>query len=216
MSPRTVYELQLKKLSQSLEIMGSQVECVYDSLFDAMKKNDQETISRIIRNDRVVKDMEREIESQCLTLITRQQPVASDLHRISAAIKVVTDLERVGDHVVDMAELMERLHTADPDSFSSRFEPMVKETRSLLRQAVDAYIDSDLEEARKAIDGDDVIDDLFNQVKSDLIEHLKKDSKDSDSCVDVLMLAKYLEKIGDHAVNIGEWAIFKETGRHFD
>lgn len=216
MSPRTVYELQLKKLSQSLEIMGSQVECIYDSLFDAMKKNDQETISRIIRNDRVVKDMEREIESQCLTLITRQQPVASDLHRISAAIKVVTDLERVGDHAVDMAELMERLHTTDPDSFSSRFEPMVKETRSLLRQAVDAYIDSDLEEARKAIDGDDVIDDLFNQVKSDLIEHLKKDSKDSDSCVDVLMLAKYLEKIGDHAVNIGEWAIFKETGRHFD
>ena len=216
MSPRTVYELQLKKLSQSLEIMGSQVECVYDSLFDAMKQNDQETISRIIRNDRVVKDMEREIESQCLTLITRQQPVAGDLHRISAAIKVVTDLERVGDHVVDMAELMERLHTTDPDSFSSRFEPMVKETRSLLRLAVDAYIDSDLEEARKAIDGDDVIDDLFNQVKSDLIEHLKKDSKDSDSCVDVLMLAKYLEKIGDHAVNIGEWAIFKETGRHFD
>ena len=216
MSPRTVYELQLKKLSQSLEIMGSQVECLYDSLFDAMKENDQETISRIIRNDRVVRDMEREIESQCLTLITRQQPVASDLHRISAAIKVVTDLERVGDHVVDMAELMERLHTTDPDSFSSRFEPMVKETRSLLRQAVDAYIDSDLEEARKAIDGDDVIDDLFNQVKGDLIEHLKKDSKDSDSCVDVLMLAKYLEKIGDHAVNIGEWAIFKETGRHFD
>ena len=216
MSPRTVYELQLKKLSQSLEIMGSQVECIYDSLFDAMKENDQETISRIIRNDRVVRDMEREIESQCLTLITRQQPVASDLHRISAAIKVVTDLERVGDHVVDMAELMERLNTTDPDSFSSRFEPMVKETRSLLRQAVDAYIDSDLEEARKAIDGDDVIDDLFNQVKSDLIEHLKKDSKDSDSCVDVLMLAKYLEKIGDHAVNIGEWAIFKETGRHFD
>lgn len=216
MSPRTVYELQLKKLSQSLEIMGSQVECVYDSLFDAMKQNDQETISRIIRNDRVVKDMEREIESQCLTLITRQQPVASDLHRISAAIKVVTDLERVGDHVVDMAELIERLQTTDLQSFSAHFETMVQETRSLLRKAVDAYIDSDLEEAKKAIDGDDVIDDLFNQVKDDLIAHLKKDSKDGDSCVDVLMLAKYLEKIGDHAVNIGEWAIFKETGRHFD
>lgn len=216
MSPRTVYELQLKKLSQSLEIMGSQVECVYDSLFDAMKQNDQETISRIIRNDRVVKDMEREIESQCLTLITRQQPVAGDLHRISAAIKVVTDLERVGDHVVDMAELIERLQTTDLQSFSAHFETMVEETRSLLRKAVDAYIDSDLEEAKKAIDGDDVIDDLFNQVKDDLIVHLKKDSKDGDSCVDVLMLAKYLEKIGDHAVNIGEWAIFKETGRHFD
>lgn len=216
MSPRTVYELQLKKLSQSLEIMGSQVECVYDSLFDALKQKDQETITRIIRNDRVVKDMEREIESQCLNLITRQQPVAGDLHRISAAIKVVTDLERVGDHVVDMAELIERLQAAELDGFSSHLKPMIKETRSLLRQSVDAYIDSDLEEAKKAIDGDDVIDDLFNQVKEDLIDHLKKDSKDGDSCVDVLMLAKYLEKIGDHAVNIGEWAIFKETGRHFD
>ena len=216
MSPRTVYELQLKKLSQSLEIMGSQVECVYDSLFDALKQKDQETITRIIRNDRVVKDMEREIESQCLNLITRQQPVAGDLHRISAAIKVVTDLERVGDHVVDMAELIERLQAAELDGFSSHLEPMIKETRSLLRQSVDAYIDSDLEEAKKAIDGDDVIDDLFNQVKEDLIDHLKKDSKDGDSCVDVLMLAKYLEKIGDHAVSIGEWAIFKETGRHFD
>ena len=118
--------------------------------------------------------------------------------------------------MVDMAELIERLQTTDLQSFSAHFETMVEETRSLLRKAVDAYIDSDLDEAKKAIDGDDVIDDLFNQVKDDLIAHLKKDSKDGDSCVDVLMLAKYLEKIGDHAVNIGEWAIFKETGRHFD
>lgn len=216
MSPRTVYELQLKKLSQSLEIMGSQVECVYDSLFDSMKNGDEEAIERIIRNDRVVKDMEREIESQCLTLITRQQPVAGDLHRISAAIKVVTDLERVGDHVVDMAELIQRQNLTDLGSFSVHFDHMIQETRSLLRQSIDAYIDSDLEEAKKTIDGDDVIDDLFNQVKEDLIEHLKKESKDGDACVDVLMIAKYLEKIGDHAVNIGEWAIFKETGRHFD
>lgn len=156
--------------------------------------------------------MERRIESMCLNLITKQQPIARDLRLVSAALKVVTDIERVGDHVSDIAELLLRLEMKDLSEFSPHLSGMIDATRELLDKSVEAFLNRNREEAEEVIRGDDVVDMLFNKAKMDLIHYLKTDTKNADECIDVLMLAKYLEKIGDHAVNIGEWEIFQETG----
>ena len=164
----------------------------------------------------MINKQQREIESQCLFLITRQQPVVGDLRVVTASLKVVTDIERIGDHVSDMAELILRLKMKDFSLFSVHLDGMIDATREMFCEAVDAFVSRNMEKAQKVIKEDDVIDELFNKVKVDLIESLKREVKDADECIDVLMLAKYLEKIGDHAVNICEWEIFQETGNISD
>ena len=212
MSPRNIFEHELEELKKDLEEMSRQVECAYDNLFDAIAIKDEATILRIMKNDRNVNNMERNIETKCLSLITRQQPVAKDLRLVTAALKVVTDLERVGDNVADIAELILRLNMADLTGYSAHLAPMIEATKQLIHDAVNAFVNRDMEAAQKVIDGDDVIDELFNKAKGDIVHFLQSDTKNADECVDILMIAKYLEKIGDHAVNIGEWEIFQETG----
>ena len=123
---------------------------------------------------------------------------------------------RVGDHVADIAELLIRMDMKELSVYSVHLNPMIGETRDMLRMAVDAFTGRNKEEAQEVIQKDDVVDELFNAVKNDVIESLKKETRDADECVDILMIAKYLEKIGDHAVNICEWEIFKETGNISD
>jgi len=212
MSPRFIYEEELDKLSESLELMCAQVEHYYDRLFEASENQDEETIKKIIKNDSVINDMERDIESKCLMLITKQQPLAGDLRLVSSALKVVTDLEREGDHVADMAELLLRLHMTDLSRYSIHLPQMIIDTKNMLHESVDAFINRNCDAAKKVIMEDEIIDTFFNKVKDDLISHIRSNSHDVDECVDVLMLAKYLEKMGDHAVNIGDWTIFRETG----
>ncbi len=212
MSPRISYENELEELSRLLNMMCAQVEYSYDRLFEANGKKDEESIHNIIKNDRVVNDMERKIESKCLMLITRQQPIVGDLRLVSAALKVVTDLEREGDHVVDMAELLLRLKDSDISIYSRHILQMIAETKEMLHASVDAFINRNTEDAKRVIETDEIIDTYFNKVKEDIIGHIRSNARDIDECVDMLMLAKYLEKMGDHAVNIGEWTIFRETG----
>lgn len=212
MSPRTVFEEELSALKNNIQEMGQEVEKAYDSLFDAIKEKDRETIEALKRNDRRVNDMERKIESRCLALITKQQPVAKDLRMISAALKVVTDLERVGDNVADIADLILRLDFADFGLYSTHLETMIEETKRIIHDGVDAFINRDVETAKEFYKRDDVIDDLFNLVKEDLVNCLKKEDQNVDNCIDILMIAKYLEKMGDHAVIIAEWEVFRETG----
>lgn len=212
MSPRKLFEQELEELRQDVLQMAEWVEDGYDCLFETLEKKDGELMKRYVRHDRVIEDMQRNIESKCLSLLTRQTPVARDLRTVSAALKVVTDLERIGNHLPDMAELFSRMEMADPASYSAKMPDMIKETRELIRKAAEAFVNRDMELAKEAIAADDVIDECFNQVKFDLVEALKKEGADADGCVDVLMVAKYLEKIGDHGVNIGEWEIFQETG----
>lgn len=212
MSPRKLFEQELEELRQDVLQMAEWVEDGYDCLFETLEKKDGELMKRYVRHDRVIEDMQRNIESKCLSLLTRQTPVARDLRTVSAALKVVTDLERIGNHLPDMAELFSRMNMADPASYSAKMPDMIKETRELIRKAAEAFVNRDMELAKEAIAADDVIDECFNQVKFDLVEALKKEGADADGCVDVLMVAKYLEKIGDHGVNIGEWEIFQETG----
>ena len=147
-----------------------------------------------------------------MSLITKQHPIASDLRMVTAALKVVTDMERIGDHISDMAELFIRLGLPELSEFSTSLTEMAEAAKHMVQIAVDAFVSRNQEGAKEAIKQDDIVDDLFNRVKEDLIYLLKEEKKSADDCVDVLMITKYLEKIGDHAVNIGEWEIFRETG----
>lgn len=212
MTTRTIFEQELTSLRDDLKKLCFLVEGVYEKLFSAMQIGDRGTIMDISEQDHQVRDMEKQIESRCLSLLTRQQPLARDLRMVSASLKVVTDIRRVGDHVVDMAELILRMDGKDFGAYSKHLDEMVKETKEMFHDSVSAFLKRSKDEAQRVIDTDDTIDDLFNIVKEELIEHLKQGTADPDNCIDILMIAKYLEKIGDHAVNVGEWEIFQETG----
>ena len=212
MSPRVLFEKQLSQLHTDVEEMGLTVEKTYDDLFDALWNKDEDTVVAVLKNDRIINDMQRGIEASCLSLITKQQPVAKDLRLVTASLKVVTDIERIGDHCSDIAELLLRMKLKDISAYSDHIKTMIEETKKLEHAAVDAFVNRDSEAAKKVIAGDDVIDDLFNKVVQDLTNDLREGTMNADECIDVLMIAKYLEKIGDHAVNIGELEIFQETG----
>lgn len=216
MSPRITFENELKVLRGNVSEMAQKVEESYVTLFEALESQSEEVIVKLKNNSKAFSKRQREIESQCLFLITKQQPIVGDLRVVTASLKVVTDIERVGDHVSDMAELLLRLKMKDLSLYSVHVKTMILATREMVHNAVEAFVERDMEGAREVIKSDDVVDECFNKVKKDLIEALKKEVKDADECVDVLMLAKYLEKIGDHAVNICEWEVFQETGNISD
>ncbi|MBO5165594.1 MAG: phosphate signaling complex protein PhoU [Lachnospiraceae bacterium] len=212
MAPRVSFEHELEELKNNVSHMGEKIELLYCKLFMELKEKDIAGMEAIIENDRQINDMQHSIEAKCLTLLTRQQPVARDLRVVSAALKVVTDIERIGDHISDIAELLLRMNLPMLEEFSESLPEMIEAARKIVCEAVVAFVEGNLEEAKKVIAYDDVIDDYFNKVKEDLIADLKSGKKHPDDCIDVLMIAKYLERVGDHAVNIGEWAIFRQTG----
>ena len=212
MTTRKLFTQELETLCDSLEEMGNMVEASLNNLFFAIENKDQSLAQQIIRDDRNVNNMERSIESQCLALITRQQPIASDLRMVSSILKVVTDIERIGDHASDIAELVLRLSHTQLEIYSGHIQPMITASREMVHSAVSAFIARDREKSALVIQSDDVVDELFNKVKHDIVQRLKASGEEADEYVDVLMIAKYLERIGDHAVNICEWEIFKETG----
>lgn len=212
MSPRISFESELASLDKNVAEMAEKVLDNYEDLIEAFEKGDKEEIARITRIDKEIVNRQREIESRCLFLITKQQPIVGDLRVVTAALKVVTDIERVGNHVADIAELLLRVGIRDLTQYSIHIIPMIMAAKEMIQLAVKAFVSRNKETAEEVIGSDDVVDELFNNVKIDLIELLKREAKDADECIDILMIAKYLEKIGDHAVNIGEWAVFKETG----
>ena len=216
MSPRTVFEQQLEELHEEVKRMGMTVECNYDDLFSSIKSHDDETVHRIQKSGNGIHEMQRNIEAMCLSLIMRQQPVARDLRIITASLKVVTDIARIGDICSDMSELLLRTDLAPLEHFSEHLETMADITRRQEHDAVNAFTGRSLDQAMKVISGDDEVDSLFNLVKEDLVVSIKNEKLSGDDCIDGLMLAKYLEKVGDHAVNIGQWEIFQETGNMND
>ncbi len=212
MTMRVIYMEELDSLRKSLEEMGAAVENSFDSLLAAMDSRDTEMEMQIIQGDRMINDMERNIESRCLSLITKQQPIARDLRMISAALKVVTDIERIGDQTADIAELLIRLKDCKLDAYSRHITGMLGVTKEIVHNAIHAFAGRDSKAAEEVIRHDDVVDELFAKVKDDLVRMLREGGQSVDECVDVLMIAKYLERIGDHAVNIAEWEIFQESG----
>ncbi|MDO4294195.1 MAG: phosphate signaling complex protein PhoU [Eubacteriales bacterium] len=212
MTTRKLYSKEMEELTGSLEEMSNLVEASLENLFFSIEKKDKELASRIIRDDHNVNSLERSIESQCLLLITTQQPIAGDLRLVSSVLKVVTDVERIGDHASDIAELILQMDHTQLDAYSSHLKPMITAAREMVHEAVSAFIDRDEVKAGEVIKSDDIVDSLFDKVKHDIAETLKAQHSDAFECIDALMIAKYLERIGDHAVNICEWEIFRETG----
>ena len=212
MSVRRNFEKELRELKEVIREIGNEVEKAYNRLFGAIEVKDKETILAVQENDRHINEMERKVESKCLFLIAKQQPVAPDLRLISSALKLVGDIERIGDHVADMADLILRLNFTDFKEYSQSLPVMIEETRSVLHDALELLESRDEKAAKEFYKRDDKVDELFNQVKMDVVNWLKKEQKDVDTCVDILMIAKYLERIGDHAINISEWELFRETG----
>ena len=157
---------------------------------------------RIVADDRNVNNLERSIEAQCLMLITTQQPIAQDLRTVSSILKVVTDIERIGDHASDIAELIQQMDHKQLERYSGHLQPMIAASREMVHEAVSAFVARDQKKANDVIASDDIIDKLFDKVKNDIVIHIKEDRSDAIESLDALMLAKYLERIGDHAVNI--------------
>lgn len=212
MAPRITFEAELKRLQEDVEEIGMAVQALYIKLFWAHSEKKKDELIEITKSDRDIHVMQRNIESSCLNLITKQQPIARDLRQVTAALKAVNDISRIGDQCVDIAELLLRMNLKAFSEFSAHLNDMIARTKEQLSEATDAFVQKDATVAEEVIKKDDLVDDLFNLVKEDLIAHLKEDGKDPDDCIDILMIAKHLEKIGDHAVNMAEWSIFRETG----
>ena len=207
------FEHELETLRENMDAMGKRIQQAFADLLSAIALNDLEELDRIQKNDRKINEMERKIEAECLLLLTRQQPVlASDLRIVSSVMKAVGDMERIGDHAADIADMAVRLNGISYKEYAPSMPEMLEETRKILCDGVELFMARDKEQAKEFYKRDDKIDDLFNQVKEELVACLKEGKKDTDACVDLLMVAKYLERIGDHAVNISEWEVFKETG----
>ena len=200
MATRETFLQELKNLNQEVITMSQMVQDAIDSSFQALSGHNTELADKIIKGDRDVDNMERKIETHCLMLMLKQQPVASDLRHISTALKVVTDLERMGDQAADIADLSLRLEAADYDLVSKHLPAMVANVKTMVKDAIRAFIERDTETAETFEQRDDLIDAFFERVNK------------SDVAVDVLMVAKYLERIADHAVNVCEWTEFSDTG----
>lgn len=213
MAPREVFERELRELLFQIEEMSRMVQDIYRDLVKAISEQDEVAIASIIKSDKNFYDMKKKIESQCLKLITKQQPIATDLRVVSSVLKIVTDIERVGDHAGDIGELVLRIRMKPLSEYSVHLDGMIQAAMELFANAVDAYIRSNLDASQQVIEDDDIVDGLFNKVKKDIIKGLKEESKNADEYIDMMMLAKYLEKIGDHAVNIAKWQIFRGEGK---
>lgn len=209
---RRVFDEQLDKLNIDLTKMGHLVEVSIENMIDAFKHHDKALAKEIIENDRLINDMERSIESRAFSLILRQQPIASDLRNVTSALKIVTDLERIGDQAADIAEIIYHFEGKHAYRTVEHIPTMAKKAKIMVHEAIDAFIKKDLTTAQMVKDMDDEIDSLFEEVKQEVIEILKENSEKVDYCIDFLMIAKYLERVGDHAVNICEWLEFNQTG----
>lgn len=215
MAPRLLFEQELEQLVGKVADMGSYAEIGYQKLQQALTANDREAMYQLLDSDRKMMDMLRETESECLVLMTKQQPLlARDLRLVTAAMKIVTELERIGDHVSEITELfLRREGEFGKEKCDELLFKMLKEDCIMLREAMEAFVEGDADTAKTVVDNDDVVDDLFNDVKNSMMEAIREKSLDADRVVDDLMISKYLEKVGDHAVNIAEWAAFRVTGK---
>jgi phosphate transport system protein len=204
----------LDRLNRELIEMGALIEHAIESASQALIDQDVNAAAKAIAFDQEVDQKERDIEALCMKLLLKQQPVARDLRLISAALKMITDMERIGDQAADISGLVIYLAGKPYIKKLEHLTQMAASTIRMVTGAVDAFVKRDLILARQIIEMDDVIDDLFDIVKYELIECIRVDAASGEQAVDLLMIAKYFERIGDHAQNIAEWVEYALTGRH--
>lgn len=209
---RSHFDEQLAQLNRELTEMGALCEEAIALAAKSLVDCDKTLAARIAPLDGEIDQKEREIESLCLKLLLQQQPVARDLRQISAALKMITDMERIGDQAEDIAEIITYMECECSESLLLR--EMAKATIKMVTESVDAYVRRDIELAERVIAEDDIVDDYFSRVKRELIAQIAENPSGGEQTLDLLMIAKYFERIGDHAVNIAEWVIFSVTGIH--
>lgn len=211
---RTKFDEQLRSLNTEMVHMGNMIEEAIQNALDALFNQDIEKAKQIMKDDEQVDHEQKKIENICFQLLVQQQPVAHDLRNITAAMKMVTDMERIGDQAADISELTVMM----PDSINKvnaeNIRNMSAEVILMLLKAVEAYVEKDADKAQKVIEHDDIVDDLFIKVKGELIEVMQKTPEHAETAADLLMVNKYLERIGDHATNIAEWVIFSVDDRY--
>ena len=210
---RDFFQEQLNELKRELTIMGSSCEEIIALASRAMTDMDDELVRKVNAIGAQIDERERTIETICMKLLLRQQPVARDLRQISAAMKMITDMERIGDQAEDIAEIITFLDGRTGEECHD-IRLMAEATIKMVTDSIDAYVKQDLELAKSVSDYDDVVDDAFDRVKQTLIKMISENTADGEYAVDLLMIAKYFERIGDHAVNIAEWVEFSVTGVH--
>ncbi len=211
---RNQFDEQLHTLNHELLEMGALIERAIRSATDALVKQDVEAALQAIAADKEVDQAERDIESLCLKLLLQQQPVARDLRLISSALKMITDMERIGDQASDIAELVIYLSQEPYIKELTHLPQMAENAIRMVTGALDAYVRKDLALAQEVMAMDDAIDELFITVKDELIALIRHDAAAGSQAIDLLMIAKYYERIGDHAQNIAEWVEYALTGRH--
>ncbi len=204
---RNLFDKQLSHLNAELITMGALCEDAISAAAEYLLENDSSLKETVFESDRQIDQKERDIENLCMKLLLQQQPVARDLRTVSSALKMISDMERIGDQASDIAEMVcfvnsacltGKVHIAD----------MAKATIKMVTQSVDSFVKSDADLARSAIALDDTVDNLFLKVKGELIESVKEGQSDAEALIDLLMIAKYFERIGDHAENIAQWVIY--------
>lgn len=205
---RSKFDEQLAELNNEMINMGIMIEQSISKAIEALNKRDEVLAKEIMEGDSRIDQAQKKIENICFNLLIQQQPVASDLRTITAAMKMVTDMERIGDHAADISEMTIFM---GQDSVINNFEhisKMASETVLMLNHSIEAYVERNRKKAREVIEHDDIVDSLFNDVKKDIISLIKNNPGDGEEATDLLMVAKYFERIGDHATNIAEWVIF--------
>ena len=208
---RSRFDQQLERLHLELTRMGAQCEQAIAAGIKALLEDDDEMAGEAIAIEREIDQQEREIESLCMKLLLQQQPVARDLRMVSSALKMISDMERIGDQAADIAEITRHIGGA-PLPGQVRLKEMAQAAAKMVAGSVDAFVKRDLNLAGGVIQYDDVVEELFVRIKEELTELIRRDASSAEEALDLLMIAKYLERIGDHAVNLAEWVEYSITG----
>ena len=211
MTSRKYYEMELQKLNASLLEMGEMIRMAIGGAVTALLEFDHDKAREIIAYDEQIDRQNREIEQQCYTLLLSQQPVAGDLRRVSAALKMVTDMERIGDQAADIADIVIDMNEKLPDKFLHVCKMGVAAMK-MVTDSVTAYVEEDLELARQVIRDDDIVDGLFLKVRGEILDAIRDGGSKGEEVLDLFMITKYYERIGDHATNIAEWVEYSITG----
>ena len=210
---RNRFDEQLFELNREIIEMGAMCEEAIASAAKALTTGDMTLAANVCNKSSAIDQMERDIEGRCMKLLLHQQPVAKDLRLISAALKMITDMERIGDQAEDIAEIVTFLNGHTMDGMEL-IEEMARETIEMVTASVDAFVKKDVELAKKVINKDDIVDNYFSRVKCGIITLIAENPADGEFALDLLMISKYFERIGDHATNIAEWVIYSVTGTH--
>ncbi len=210
---RNRFDQQLELLNLELIKMGALCEDAISAAAKALLKENQEMAEKCFSAEAEIDQKERDIEALCMKLLLQQQPVARDLRQISSALKMISDMERIGDQAADIAEIT--MFIKDNDARSKiHIQDMASAASQMVTDSIESYVKKDLQLAYAVMEADDEVDRLFDAVKQELISLLAESPENGETCIDLLMIAKYLERIGDHAVNIAEWVEYSITGMH--